>query len=296
MDEPVACPHCSHSVPKSNICIHEVRCAPGRAAKRQKVADEGDLTAAIALSLAQPCPAPPVAAAAEDPPPRQEDQVDVTRANWDTEAWIWARRPGKLFVRDHEQDEEAEAIVVRAYERGKEHSSVHSGALGSRELFDVCNFALDAFPGASTSGKWMLFVNANHINHMWSLIRDGVHAGRLGHVAKTGPVNGERTRFLICVYTSDFRDMQDVGRVYKELLSILKDHQLDVDCTAACDPYKADIVTTAFFNEYFTSSINNGTFYSGHRSTGEVTYPDHFSKNNNKGAKVSVVLPKAAQI
>ncbi len=78
-----------------------------------------------------------------------------------------------------------------------------------------------------TCGKWMLFPNDNDVDWAWSVVARGVWEGKLGISAKvaTAPVGAaaavdeavegarDREQRLICVYTYDFSDKNDVKRV-----------------------------------------------------------------------------------
>ncbi|KAK5259004.1 hypothetical protein LTR20_008862 [Exophiala xenobiotica] len=79
-----------------------------------------------------------------------------------------------------------------------------------------------------TCGKWMLFPHASDVDWAWSVVARGVWEGKLGISAKvaTAPPVGaapaaheavqrarDREERLICVYTYDFWDKNDVKRV-----------------------------------------------------------------------------------
>ncbi|KAF2273902.1 DUF1917-domain-containing protein [Westerdykella ornata] len=70
------------------------------------------------------------------------------------------------------------------------------------------------------SGKWMLFPALDDVPRVWKLIVEGTINNRLGFAAKvaTDEIDGDSR--LICVYTKDFRDNEDVLRVLKELVSL----------------------------------------------------------------------------
>jgi hypothetical protein len=102
-------------------------------------------------------------------------------------------------------------------------------------------------PGASAvevtrrSGKWLVFVPLARLDAVWAAIRRATRAGRLGYEAKTGTARpnpnakqpGER---VICVYTYDAADLDDVRRVRDEL------RRLGVTWKI---PYKTDAATDA---------------------------------------------------
>lgn len=96
------------------------------------------------------------------------------------------------------------------------------------DVYWVIAHASDAKPGAydpTAVGKWLLFVGVSNIDDAWELVRAETEAGRLGIAAKAStarqnpnarPGSGK----LICVYTRDYRDSADVGRVLARLREI----------------------------------------------------------------------------
>jgi hypothetical protein len=66
----------------------------------------------------------------------------------------------------------------------------------------------------------MLFPELTNLSRTWRLVVDGVINSRLGPTAKVAPDNGRPDDRLICVYTKDFRDKEDVIRVLQELVSM----------------------------------------------------------------------------
>ncbi|MCJ1382195.1 hypothetical protein MMC17_005307 [Xylographa soralifera] len=68
-------------------------------------------------------------------------------------------------------------------------------------------------------GKWMLFPTAADVNRVWGVVARATAAGELGGAAKvaTEDGQGDTAGRLICVYTEDFGDNQDVKRVLLKL-------------------------------------------------------------------------------
>ncbi|KAF1838398.1 DUF1917-domain-containing protein [Decorospora gaudefroyi] len=66
------------------------------------------------------------------------------------------------------------------------------------------------------TGKWMLFPNLMDVTRIWKQVVAGVIDNRLGCGSKVATDNGEDAR-LICVYTQNFQDANDVARVLYEL-------------------------------------------------------------------------------
>jgi len=66
------------------------------------------------------------------------------------------------------------------------------------------------------SGKWMLFPNTADVNRVWKRIVQGVVDNRLGCAAKVATDKGNKER-LLCIYTPDFRNVEDISHVLAEL-------------------------------------------------------------------------------
>jgi Bles03-like protein len=72
------------------------------------------------------------------------------------------------------------------------------------------------------SGKWLVFRDFGHIDAMWAKIKSATEAGRLGarskvSTAKPSPLAIDQVNKVVCVYTYDSDDVEDVMRVRKEL-------------------------------------------------------------------------------
>ena len=86
---------------------------------------------------------------------------------------------------------------------------------------------LHAFPAISAqapterAGKWLVFLGKGYVDEVWSKIRDATVAGTLGLESKVstnrpGPFS-QKGGFVVCVYTYDGADVDDVRRVRDEL-------------------------------------------------------------------------------
>jgi Bles03-like protein len=79
------------------------------------------------------------------------------------------------------------------------------------------------YPAATPrSGKWIVFRDVGHIDGMWAKIKSATEAGRLGarskvSTAKPSPLAIDQVNKIICVYTYDSDDVEDVMRVRQEL-------------------------------------------------------------------------------
>lgn len=72
------------------------------------------------------------------------------------------------------------------------------------------------------SGKWLIFVPLERIDEVWDRIRTAIEEGRLGDsakvaTAKANPNAADPGKKVICVYTFDWKDKEDVMRIRSEL-------------------------------------------------------------------------------
>lgn len=82
---------------------------------------------------------------------------------------------------------------------------------------DILNLA---YAARVRPGKWMLFCSPGEVNEIWSVVARATANNELGIAAKVAPrpEDGDvRKDRLVCVYTKDFRDREDVGRVLQRL-------------------------------------------------------------------------------
>ncbi|KAG4436396.1 hypothetical protein IFR05_008119 [Cadophora sp. M221] len=69
-----------------------------------------------------------------------------------------------------------------------------------------------------TTGKWMIFPSPCEVNEVWSVVAHATANNQLGISSKVAPDDGDdRSARLICIYTNDFEDMNDVRRVLLKL-------------------------------------------------------------------------------
>lgn len=102
----------------------------------------------------------------------------------------------------------------------------------------------DKYPADNVnSGKWLIFAPAEEVDEVWAKIKNAVKDGLLGNGAKVASIYGARIdqftgkkRQVICVYTYDWTDKEDVMRIREELrkLSITEilSYKIDADTMA----------------------------------------------------------------
>ncbi|PQK10674.1 hypothetical protein BB8028_0002g09930 [Beauveria bassiana] len=74
--------------------------------------------------------------------------------------------------------------------------------------------------GKVRAGKWMIFCDVLDVNEVWELVAKATASNELGIAAKVAPrpeQGDPRKERLICVYTKDFMDKVDIGRVVQRL-------------------------------------------------------------------------------
>lgn len=68
--------------------------------------------------------------------------------------------------------------------------------------------------------KWMIFCDPGNVDAVWAIVARATANDELGIAAKVAPFPEEglqKRERLICIYTKDFRDRRDVGRVLRRL-------------------------------------------------------------------------------
>ncbi len=75
--------------------------------------------------------------------------------------------------------------------------------------------------GTERSGKWLIWLRSENIDRYWQAIREAVEQGRLGGSAKVSTSASSYVKrgrpYVICVYTYDHADREDVMRVRQAL-------------------------------------------------------------------------------
>ncbi|SMR56193.1 unnamed protein product [Zymoseptoria tritici ST99CH_3D1] len=73
----------------------------------------------------------------------------------------------------------------------------------------------------TTSGKWLLFPQPAQLKKVWAIVAAATAEGKLGPTSKVGTTSkvGEDST-VICVYTYDFSDFDDVRRVLRQVVEL----------------------------------------------------------------------------
>ncbi|CZT14256.1 uncharacterized protein RCC_00231 [Ramularia collo-cygni] len=88
-----------------------------------------------------------------------------------------------------------------------------------------------------TSGKWMLFSNPSDLARVWRIVATATADGKLGPVSKVGTLGPAEPSTLVCIYTYDFSDFEDVRRVLQEIVDLGLCHADGKPLYYKCDAY-----------------------------------------------------------
>ena len=102
---------------------------------------------------------------------------------------------------------------------GSSSSTIERGIMQERKEA-VADILMLAHAARVCTGKWMLVCPQDEVNDIWSAIARATAFNQLGIAAKVAPrpEDGDtRKDRLICVYTRDFQDKEDLARVLQKL-------------------------------------------------------------------------------
>lgn len=110
------------------------------------------------------------------------------------------------------------AFIERSYTSGRTQLAV-SREVGAARNEAVMDILALAHMQHIRSGKWMLFPEPGDVNEVWEVVVRATINNQLGSAAKVAPRMQETPNKarLICIYTSDFMDKDDIGRVLCKL-------------------------------------------------------------------------------
>ena len=178
--------------------------------------------------------------------------------------WIWICNPYPNHPRARQAEDVAtfrqlgtrllEGYLARKADVERENRGKPAGSITRLLRPDRLSLESDISDLAKTkgitNGKWMLFPRENEVDRVWEIVANAVWEGKLGNVAKVatakahdelaverrGDIGGggnagnagrdarDQGQRLICIYTPDFNDKDDVSRVLRSIknLGLLK--------------------------------------------------------------------------
>ena len=66
----------------------------------------------------------------------------------------------------------------------------------------------------------MIFCQSNEVNALWAVVARATAENDLGIAAKVAPDSNDGRDRLICIYTKDFNDIEDVTRVIRKMKNL----------------------------------------------------------------------------
>lgn len=158
----------------------------------------------------------------------------------DAESWLWVADPAarhKFLDKDHAGLlSEGEALLqgFLAFKQKTEERAQASGTMSTlwkqlrpRETRLAEEIKQVAVKHGVVTGKWMLFPTIESVNESWRHVCEGVVNGKLGPIAKVQAATKDKEKDsktgaqrLVCIYTRDFADEQDVRRVLDGLCDL----------------------------------------------------------------------------
>lgn len=78
------------------------------------------------------------------------------------------------------------------------------------------------YPGAfhaENSGKWVVFINPEHVDAIWELLKQEIKKGTLWHV-KASHSNEEPGKYVVLISVPNYEDFNAISNTYKVLLTI----------------------------------------------------------------------------
>ncbi|OKO97440.1 UPF0696 protein C11orf68 -like protein [Penicillium subrubescens] len=168
----------------------------------------------------------------------------------DVGPWIWMWKP-KSQVKEGDvatlvrkgndllqaYEEEASSLRAAHDKSGAKTTAGLTRKLNPlRRTLEQNIFALAKETGV-TSGKWMFFPTVDYVDSFWKTVVTALDKGDLGEAAKVATDDGSGQARLICVYTKDFSDKEDVKRV---LLTLVEKGLVDEESRPIyykCDAY-----------------------------------------------------------
>lgn len=134
--------------------------------------------------------------------------------------WVYARNFGaKRTKTESTIDKELAFKVIQGkYELNADESTLRIG----ETTVPLTVEALDelATKTGILLGKWLIYGDATQIDETWTKIAKAVFSGELGTSAKASTARQRQKRHVICVYTQNYLDLDDVKRVREKLREI----------------------------------------------------------------------------
>lgn len=140
--------------------------------------------------------------------------------DYEEEPWVWANntqspKPRKHVKLDEETERLGRAIVEESFELSDDGSSLFLILKSGRYEVPLTVESIDALASRSgiLVGKWLVYRHREKIDDAWLTIARATFDRTLGRGAKVSTREKDNKRHVICVYTSNYLDLEDVKRV-----------------------------------------------------------------------------------
>jgi hypothetical protein len=128
---------------------------------------------------------------------------------------------GTEILRRFENDK-SDLEAEHAKTKSKSTASLTRTLYGLRQQLEKDIFAAARNDGVIV-GKWMLFPTVDRVDEFWASVAEATAKGELGietKVATDAKEGGSGGTRLICIYTHDYEDKEDVRRVLLKLIDL----------------------------------------------------------------------------
>lgn len=126
----------------------------------------------------------------------------------------------KKGLRENELDEKlASAITSMSAKISEDKTAIIMEVDEKRISIPVTVEKLDELAQKSgiLVGKWLIYRDKSGIDDVWKTIARGTFDGELGKSAKVSTAMQNNRRYVICIYTENYLDLEDVMRVREKL-------------------------------------------------------------------------------
>lgn len=150
--------------------------------------------------------------------------------------WIKKENGESIRVYDQPVNDTKIASVIGAFEENPEPKQTKPSEVTEIDWIYAKRKKGNYPKPTERNGKWLVFVDIENIDEVWAKIKAAVEEGKLGNRAKvaTAKPNSNATdpeTKVICVYTYDWADEEDVRKIREELRGLGITNKI---------PYKAD--------------------------------------------------------
>ena len=129
-------------------------------------------------------------------------------------SWVGDRRKAKIRVQQFE-------LMMRVEKDEIVFSECTQNSIVERRVpLSIGSIDEEAKHYEILTGKWLVFRPREQIDDVWMIIKEKTRNGELGIAAKVSTLFQGKDRHVICVYTENYFDKEDVFRVRESLRNL----------------------------------------------------------------------------